>query len=125
MGGNMGVAEVGQQIARLQSLPKAIQSLPKALSFDGKGSWQAFLTRFLNFASTFEWTEEEKRDYLCLCPTDKASECYALTSDRHVEMTYEEVVEKLEKQFGYPTMPETAMITFYSSCQGEEESLND
>ena len=117
-GGNVARAAVGQQRARLQSLPKS-------LSYDGKGSWQAFLTKFGKFAAIYEWTEEEKRDYLCLCLTDKASEFYALTTDRHVEMTYAEVVEKLEKRFGYRELPETAMVTFSSAVQREEESLDE
>ncbi|KAH3724157.1 hypothetical protein DPMN_049967 [Dreissena polymorpha] len=117
-GGNMGGAGLGQQKARLQSLPKS-------LTYDGKGSWQAFLTKFGKFASIFEWTEEEKRDYLCLCLTDRASEFYALTTDRNVEMTYAAVVEKLERRFGYRELPETAMVTFSSATQREEESLDE
>ena len=110
-------APLGQQRARLQSLPKS-------LSYAGKGSWQAFLTTFRKFASIFEWTEE-KRDYLCLCLTDKASEFYALTMDRHVEMTYAGVVKKLERRFGYGELPETAMETISSARQGEEDSLDE
>ncbi|KAH3878357.1 hypothetical protein DPMN_002246 [Dreissena polymorpha] len=116
--GNMGGAGVGQQRARLQSLPKS-------LTYDGKVSWQAFLTKFGKFASIFEWTEEEKRNYLCLCLTDRASEFYALTTDRHTEMTYAAVVEKLERRFGYRELPKTAMVTFSSATQREEESLDE
>ncbi|KAH3737270.1 hypothetical protein DPMN_043853 [Dreissena polymorpha] len=38
----------GQQKSRLQSLPKA-------LVHDGRGSWQAFLTKFDKYSAIFEW----------------------------------------------------------------------
>ncbi|KAH3797518.1 hypothetical protein DPMN_151099 [Dreissena polymorpha] len=102
-----------------------LQSLPKALIYDGRGSWQAFMTKFEKYAGIFEWEDREKRDYLCLCLTDKASEYYALVMDREVELGYHEVVDKLERRFGYRDLPETARVTFCSARQGEEESVDD
>ena len=108
----------GQQKSRLQSLPKALE-------YGGRGRWQAFLTKFEKFSSIFEWEDRAKRDYLCLCLTDKASEYYALVMEREVDLSYLEVVDKLERRFGYRDLPETARVTFSSARQGEHESVDD
>ena len=116
---------VGQRAMLLGQQKPRLQSLPKALVFDGRGSWQAFLTKFEKYAGIFEWDDFEKRDFLCLCLTDKASEYYALVMDREVELGYIEVVDKLERRFGYRELPETARVTFSGARQGEEESVDD
>ncbi|KAH3842929.1 hypothetical protein DPMN_116434 [Dreissena polymorpha] len=116
---------VGQRAMLLGKQKSRIQSLPKALVYDGRGSWHAFLTKFEKYAGIFEWDDFEKRDFLCLCLTDKASEYYALVMDREVELGYIEVVDKLERRFGYRELPETARVTFSGARQGEEESVDD
>ncbi|KAH3808675.1 hypothetical protein DPMN_137032 [Dreissena polymorpha] len=73
----------GQQKSRLQSLPKA-------LVYDGRGSWQDFLTKFDKYSTIFEWKDRKKRDYL--------------------ELNYLEVVDKLERRFGYRDLPEMARM---------------
>ncbi|KAH3720726.1 hypothetical protein DPMN_063630 [Dreissena polymorpha] len=49
-----------------------LQSLPKALIYD-RGSWQALITKFENYAGICEWEDREKRNYFCLYLTHKAS----------------------------------------------------
>ncbi|KAH3737269.1 uncharacterized protein LOC127849771 [Dreissena polymorpha] len=45
--------------------------------------------------------------------------------DREVELNYSEVVDKLERRFGYRDLPETARVTFSSARQGDDESVDD
>ncbi|KAH3876913.1 hypothetical protein DPMN_000765 [Dreissena polymorpha] len=45
--------------------------------------------------------------------------------DREVELGYLEVIDKLERRFGYRELPETARVTFSSARQGEEESVDN
>ncbi|KAH3733240.1 hypothetical protein DPMN_039665 [Dreissena polymorpha] len=125
-GVNDNVAEpYGQRALPPGQLKSRLQSLPKALVYDGRGSWQTFLTKFEKFSTNFEWKDREKRDYLCFCLTDKASEYYAFVMDIEVELSYLEVVEKLERRFGYRDLPEAARVTLSSARQGDDELVDD
>jgi hypothetical protein len=53
-----------------------------------------------------EWTEGECRDQLCWCLDGKASEYYALLVERNQEMVYMDLIQKLEKRFGFRELPE-------------------
>lgn len=46
--------------------------------FGGKGNWIAFFNKFPCYAEIAEWTEEQKRQYLCWWLDDAASEYYTL-----------------------------------------------
>jgi hypothetical protein len=45
--------------------------------------------------------------------------------DREKELSYVELVDKLERRFGYRDLPETAKVTFSSARQGDDESVDD
>ncbi|KAH3889421.1 hypothetical protein DPMN_013475 [Dreissena polymorpha] len=45
--------------------------------------------------------------------------------DIEVELSFFEVVDKLERRFGYRDLPETARVTFSSARQGDDESVDD
>ncbi|KAH3754711.1 hypothetical protein DPMN_189392 [Dreissena polymorpha] len=45
--------------------------------------------------------------------------------DVEVELSYLEVVDKLERLFGYRDLPETARVTFSSARQGDNELVDD
>ena len=117
-------AQRDSSMVRDRSSKTKLQQLPKTLQYDGNSSWQAFHSKFRKYAGILEWSEAEKRDYLCLCLTDKASEFYALNTDKQ-EVTYAEMVEKLEKRFGFRELPETAMVNFSGAQQGADETLDD
>jgi hypothetical protein len=102
-----------------------LSQLPKSLTFNGKGSWKAFQSKFKKYASINEWTEDEKLDYLCMSLTDSASEYYALVMDRDPELDYDQLIEKMERRFGYQELPETAMIKFSNACQDKNELLDE
>ncbi len=99
--------------------------LPKTVKYDGKGNWQAFFTKFARYAEMSGWDAQECKDQLCFCLEGKASEYYALVAERNNEVDYTDLVQKLEKRFGFREIPETAQIQFQNAKQGAEEDLED
>ncbi|VDI38347.1 Hypothetical predicted protein [Mytilus galloprovincialis] len=102
-----------------------VTNAPKNIKYDGKGNWQAFFTKFARYAEVCEWGPQECKDQLCWCLEGKASEYYALITERDREVSYRELVEKLHKRFGFKALPETAQVQFNNARQAPEESLED
>ena len=102
-----------------------VSNAPKNIKYDGKGNWQAFFTKFARYAEVCEWGPQECKDQLCWCLEGKASEYYALITERDREVSYRELVEKLHKRFGFKALPETARVQFNNARQAPEESLED
>ncbi|VDI13841.1 Hypothetical predicted protein, partial [Mytilus galloprovincialis] len=102
-----------------------VTNAPKNIKYDGKGNWQAFFTKFARYAEVCEWGPQECKDQLCWCLEGKASEYYALLTERDREVSYRELVEKLHKRFGFKALPETARVQFNNARQAPEESLED
>ena len=100
-------------------------SLPMSLKFDGKSNWKAFYAKFSRYAEVSEWTEGECRDQLCWCLDGKASEYYALLVERNQKMVYMDLIQKLEKRFGFRELPETAQVQFNNARQTPDELLED
>jgi hypothetical protein len=96
-----------------------------SLKFDGKSNWKAFYAKFSRYAEVSEWTEGECRDQLCWCLDGKASEYYALLIERNQEMVYMDLIQKLEKRFGFRELPETAQVQFNNARQTPDELLED
>jgi hypothetical protein len=96
-----------------------------SLKFDGKSNWKAFCAKFSRYAEVSEWTEVEYRDQLCWCLDGKASEYYALLAERNQDMAYMDLIQKLEKRFGFRELPETAQFQFNNARQTPEELLED
>ena len=61
--------------------------------------------------------EGECRDQLCWCLDGKASEMYALLVERNHDMAYKDLIIKIEKQFGFRELPETAQVQFSNARQ--------
>ncbi|CAC5424769.1 unnamed protein product [Mytilus coruscus] len=102
-----------------------VTNAPKNIKYDGKGNWQAFFTKFARYAEVCEWGPQECKDQLCWCLEGKASEYYALITERDQEVSYRELVEKLHKRFGFKALPETARVQFNNARQTPEESVED
>ena len=96
-----------------------------SLKFDGKSNWKAFCAKFSRYAEVSEWTEVECRDQLCWCLDGKASEYYALLAERNQDMAHMDLIQKLEKRFGFRELPETAQFQFNNARQTPEELLED
>ena len=73
----------------------------KSLKYTGKTSWKVFYTKLRGYARTAEWTEEQKKDQLLWSLEDKAGEYFTLLLERDPQITYPEIIEKLEKRFGF------------------------
>ncbi|XP_071151702.1 uncharacterized protein [Mytilus edulis] len=102
-----------------------VTNAPKNIKYDGTGNWQAFFTKFARYAEVCEWGPQECKDQLCWCLEGKASEYYALITERDREVSYRELVEKLHKRFGFKAPPETVQVQFNNARQAPEESLED
>ncbi|KAH3808208.1 hypothetical protein DPMN_136561 [Dreissena polymorpha] len=73
---------------------------PKTLVYSGKGSWKSFKSKFNRYVVVNDWSEREKKDYLCLCLTDTARDYHTLITDKTPNITYNAIMEKLERRFG-------------------------
>ncbi|KAH3722284.1 hypothetical protein DPMN_065240 [Dreissena polymorpha] len=83
---------------------------PKTLVYSGKGSWKSFKSKFNRYVVVNDWSEREKKDYLYLCLTDTARDYHTLITDKTPNITYNAIMEKLERRFGCQEIPETAEI---------------
>ena len=97
----------------------------KSLKYTGKTSWKAFYTKFRGYARTAGWTEEQKKDQLLWSLEDKAGEYLTLLLERDPLITYPEIIEKVEKRFGFQDVPKMSMIQFQNCKQEKHESLEE
>jgi hypothetical protein len=104
---------------------RALASLPKNLSFDGKGSWTVFRQKFHRYAKASDWTEKERVNSLCWSLTGKAAEYYAVITQRKGHMSYKRLMRKLEERFGEQELPTTAQTRFQLATQSTGETLEE
>ena len=100
----------------------------KSLKFDGTDKcedWSAFLVKFDIFADASRWSEAEKRDQLCWCLTGAASR-YGTNLIRHNrQISYTELVEKMEQRFNHGNETETLQVQFHNARQSPRESTDE
>ena len=89
---------------------KTKPSLPKSITYDGIGDWQAFITKFRSYADGQTWSSKERRDLLSWNLMGKASEFYSRMVERDPNLDYFEAVERLGKRFDIKDLPETLQI---------------
>ena len=102
-----------------------IVPFPKSLKFNGKSNWQAFAVKFNSWADCSMATEAEKRNNLCWCLEDKASDYYAMLVERDSTISYSELIRKFEKRYGYQDLEQTAELRFYNAKQNTGECIED
>ena len=102
-----------------------LATLPKNLTYDGKGNWKAFKLQFTRYASTCGWTEEDSLNCLCWSLKGKALDYYAVISDGSEQLTYKDLLQRLEHRFGEQEVPATAQARFQQANQNPGESLED
>ena len=111
-----------QRISRSQPM------MLKSMKFDGTEKcedWSAFLVKFEIFADASNWTDEERRNQLCWCLTGSASR-YGTNLIRHnKEITFTELVSKMEQRFNHGNEAETLQVQFYNSRQSPRESTEE
>ncbi len=102
---------------------KSNVTLPKSISFDGKGDWRAFSTKFTTFAEGQRWSTKERKNNLCWSFEGKASEYYSRLVERDPQIDYFEILRKMERRFDIRDLPETAQVYFSYASQSSKEDL--
>ena len=100
-----------------------IDSIPKTLTYNGTGNWDAFEMKFTSYALAKQWTPAQCREYLCWCLEGKASEFYTATLKRDADIEMRDLMGKMERRFGKSDLPETAQVRLGTLCQEPDESL--
>ncbi|XP_052098908.1 uncharacterized protein LOC127733629, partial [Mytilus californianus] len=124
-------AMAGSDTQRFQDRPRGPTGgkppiLQKSLKYDGKTNWQAFYAKFSRLCQVSGWSQGECKDQLCWSLDGKPSEFYALLVERRHDLSYEDLVSKLAKWFGFNELPETAQDHMYQQavmrlCQGASD----
>ena len=84
---------------------KVMKTFPKNLVFDGKSNWSAFKHKFSTYATAFGWTSEDCLNCLSVSLTEKAADFYAILLEQKQELTYRQLLSKLERRFGCTELP--------------------
>ena len=98
--------------------------LPKLPTYDGKSTWEAFITTFETLARRMKMTEIDKVDCLLISLRDKAAEFYH-TLPQSTLRNYSELIEKLERRFGNIDDPITVRRQLMSLKQNVGEELEE
>ena len=94
---------------------------PKTITYDGRGSWQAFYVKFDSYASECDWGPKQRKIQLCWCLEGRASEYYALLAKREPDIDYDNLIRKLEKRFTQSELPEASHMQFLYARQTPDE----
>ncbi|XP_063956455.1 uncharacterized protein LOC129262907 [Lytechinus pictus] len=100
-------------------------TLPKSLTFDGKGNWRAFFRKFSAFADHHNWTAMERVSQLYWGLKGKAEDYLLMVLDQEPNMPYAGLVARLQHRFGEEGLSESAQLEFVAAKQGPTESLPD
>ena len=93
--------------------------LSKRIQFDGDGNWRAIIPKYKRYASVCQWTHDAMRDNLLWCLGGKACDFYINTAAINSNISFDDVVTKLEKRF------QMALLQLENSEQLQKESLED
>ena len=96
--------------------------LPRTITFNGSGSWQAFITKFTSFADEHDWNSRQRKTQLCWCLDGKASEYYASLLEREPNIGYSGIIYKLQVRFGPCELPEVSQMRFTNARQRTDET---
>ena len=72
-----------------------------------------------------QWTHDEMRDNLLWCLGGKACDFYINTVAINSNISFDDVVAKLEKRFHFPVLEKMALLQLENSEQLPHESLED
>ena len=97
--------------------------LPQTLSFDGRGSWAAFFTKFKLFANRHDMIESDKLYHLCLTLEGEAGKYMALIMESNPLITYSGLVQRLQKRFAFSDEPQVIRMQFHSAQQRADEDI--
>lgn len=99
--------------------------LPKNLTYDGRGNFSAFKQKFESYADAYDWTNEDCKSCLCWSLLGKASDFYAIITERDPDIPYYTLMTRMEKRFGDKDLDETAQVKFHQAMQRQTEPVDD
>jgi hypothetical protein len=100
-------------------------ALPRNITFDGRGSWEAFHLKFSHFAERCQWSSDDKFDALCWALEGKALDYYVILHKNGEGRSYMSLCNKLEARFGEQILPGAAQAQFHQTNQNPGESIDD
>ena len=87
--------------------------------------WASFKLRYEKFCRDQKYMDLASLDYLCWVLTGKAAEYHALVIRRYPGITYREIMDQLEKCFGFRQLLQAAYLQFHQSRQKQDEKLEE
>ena len=113
-----------KRIGRTKRKTNVFRSLLKNLHYDGTGTWLTFKRKFDRYAVASEWTEEECLNALSWSLSGNAADFHAIITE-HDDLTYRQVIQRLDQRFGVTELAATAEARFQQSNQSQGETLED
>lgn len=104
--------------------PMIKRQFMKPSRFDGSGSLESFLKQFEVCANHNQWSENERTDFL-QCALDKSAAQLLWDFGSRVDITYEELTERLRQRYGLESQAETFRTQLRCRRQKDRESLAD
>ena len=101
------------------------RSIPKSMTFNGSGSWQAFYSKFKAFADQVAWSCAQRKNELHWCLEGHASVFFSNLLDREPLLEFDELVARLENRYGCIVPPQAVQMQLASARQGKEEHIRD
>ena len=92
---------------------------------NGKSNWSAFKHKFSTYAAAFGWMSEDCLNCLSVGLTEKAADFYAILLEQKQELTYRQLLSKLERRFGCTELQSVTQGLFEQATQAPGESLED
>ena len=121
--------QVRPEVYRKPTQSRALNAVPlKSLKFDDsdKGDdWVSFLGKFEMYADMQGLMEEEKRAHLCWAMTGNAARFCLGRVRRNKDISYDDLVQCMEKRFNLRKLTETVRIQFQSARQAPGEDLDE
>ena len=96
----------------------------RSLNYDGKSNWNAFYSKFKRMAKRYRWSSRQCKDELCYSFDGVAMEYFCMLEEQDPDMRYTEVVDKMNKRFGYRDLDESIQIQFSTMQQRDDEDID-
>ncbi|VDH93039.1 Hypothetical predicted protein [Mytilus galloprovincialis] len=91
----------------------------------GKANGKPFIPSSLVTLRLLSGQTNKKREQLCWCLDDAASEYYTLMLENNKSATFTKIISNMNKRFCHQELPETSQVQFQTSAQGEMETLEE
>ena len=101
---------------------------PKSLKFDGTDKnedWVSFVVKFEMYADAYQWTDTQKRAQLCWAMTGTAGKFCSAILRREKNITFQELVNRMEKRFNLRKLVATLQVQFNNARQSENEDIDE